>query len=722
MEPQPAKLCARCQLLEFDDEKEGGEVALTPNGGEYLTLPTRWYTRDDDDPGFWVLKVPRDDIEADESMFTDTLPLLPGLESSAREGCEFCALLRNTILAQANDEKVDPAEGIRTYLSQETPCKFSMYWMWFNESVEKYGLPLGLLCLKNGPADSNVCIWLRTTPGHTTTNWADKDSITWSRRLIDWCSSAHGHATDSFRPKRLIDVQTSPARLVRSQTLDSPPDYAALSYCWGSETDAQSQLTLDSGEAESQFSQQIDEKRLPAVARDAIATTRSLSIPYLWVDALCIRQDQRSPGEDWEEHTGVMDRIYGNALVTIGALSSPSCQDTFLLPQSAVYINFRSTLRPQVAGLLKLEFVDALMNNRAGDHNTPQKQVLWTNTLEKWNMRGWSAMEQLSSTSLLAFGRRNLFFSCPSGSWYFGGPDMSFNSLMQYGLDRTRPALWREIVGWYSARTGRFHNRPLGFADITDTFPTISSLARSYAAEAKLSESDYVAGLWKSALPGDLLWTMNDPHTVTASTLASHLDLLDAKPYISPSWSWANRGKVSQALLDDEDGRPCSLKPEYDSVDTHVVLRGEDPLGAISYAELRVTGTVAPIPGRQMITVEKEEVTVTTNMNDYQPRIWVSVTPPGGHQWQFSLDWEPEGKSQDTRELRMLVLGSFEMSGGERGLAGLLIRAVDGEVRGHQQGDRYKRVGAFRSDDGEQPPGSMQRFLLGGTQDTVVVV
>ena len=148
MEPQAAKLCKRCRLLEFNDEKEGGEIAVTANGAQYLTLPTRWYTRSENDPGFWVIDVPREDIDSDESMFKDTLPSLPGLEASARNGCEFCALLRNTILAQANDEKVDPVEGTRSYLSQESPCLFSMYWMWFNESVEKYGLPLGLLCLK----------------------------------------------------------------------------------------------------------------------------------------------------------------------------------------------------------------------------------------------------------------------------------------------------------------------------------------------------------------------------------------------------------------------------------------------------------------------------------------------------------------------------------------------------------------------------------------------
>jgi len=71
-----------------------------------------------------------------------------------------------------------------------------------------------------------------------------------------------------------------------------------------------------------------------------------------------------------------MDQIYGNALVTIGALSPPLCQDSFLVPQSAVFTNFRSTLRPEVTGLLKLDFVKATINNMFSIHNSPQKQVL----------------------------------------------------------------------------------------------------------------------------------------------------------------------------------------------------------------------------------------------------------------------------------------------------------------------------------------------------------
>jgi hypothetical protein len=247
-------------------------------------------------------------------------------------------------------------------------------------------------------------------------------------------------------------------------------------------------------------------------------------------------------------------------------------------------------------------------------------------------------------------------------------------------------------------------------------------LARSYAAAAGFSEVDYVAGLWMPTLLEDLLWTMNDQNTVIAPSLISLFAMLEAEPYISPSWSWANRGRVSYTFLDDDDGERSAVKPEYDRLETQIAHRGKDPLGAITHAELRITGRVSRVPAQLMLTVEKEKATVTSYANDYQPRTWVLVTEPGEHEWQFHLDWDPEGKVQDCDELRMLVLGSFETGPGKQPeLAGLLIRA-DGEGGG-ESGNKYKRAGVFRSLGGaEQPPGSVEKFLAGAAQESVVIL
>ena len=62
-----------------------------------------------------------------------------------------------------------------------------------------------------------------------------------------------------------------------------------------------------------------------------------------------------------------MDQIYGNACVTIGAISSKSCLEGFLRPREnefELYVNYRSTLRPAASGLLRLRLNQFIKDTR----------------------------------------------------------------------------------------------------------------------------------------------------------------------------------------------------------------------------------------------------------------------------------------------------------------------------------------------------------------------
>jgi hypothetical protein len=69
---------------------------------------------------------------------------------------------------------------------------------------------------------------------------------------------------------------------------------------------------------------------LPQTLRDAIAVTKSVSIPYLWVDALCILQDSE---EDESHEISMMERIYRNSFLTIVAVNSEEVTQGFLQPR-----------------------------------------------------------------------------------------------------------------------------------------------------------------------------------------------------------------------------------------------------------------------------------------------------------------------------------------------------------------------------------------------------
>ena len=60
----------------------------------------------------------------------------------------------------------------------------------------------------------------------------------------------------------------------------------------------------------------IQTTAVPKTYLDAIAVTREPGIQYLWIDSLCIVQNDDS---DWQQEAAPMAAVYENALVTIAA-------------------------------------------------------------------------------------------------------------------------------------------------------------------------------------------------------------------------------------------------------------------------------------------------------------------------------------------------------------------------------------------------------------------
>ncbi|KAF5676341.1 hypothetical protein FDENT_9510 [Fusarium denticulatum] len=145
------------------------------------------------------------------------------------------------------------------------------------------------------------------------------------RRVLQWlseCTKTHGgecsleyapfnSAFPGLHVLRLLDVQRN--CLVEVQ--DVVP-YLALSYIWGAVknirlTQLNLKRLLTPGSMEGL-------NGLPRTVRDAIELTRKLGVQYLWIDALCLIQNDM---EDLERGINVMDLIYERSLLTIIAAS-----------------------------------------------------------------------------------------------------------------------------------------------------------------------------------------------------------------------------------------------------------------------------------------------------------------------------------------------------------------------------------------------------------------
>jgi hypothetical protein len=69
-------------------------------------------------------------------------------------------------------------------------------------------------------------------------------------------------------------------------------------------------------ETKSSFEKSIPEGLLPQTFEDAVSTTRALGIRYLWIDSLCIVQDDP---EDWQAEALEMQNIYSGSTINIAA-------------------------------------------------------------------------------------------------------------------------------------------------------------------------------------------------------------------------------------------------------------------------------------------------------------------------------------------------------------------------------------------------------------------
>ncbi|KAH8803049.1 heterokaryon incompatibility protein-domain-containing protein, partial [Xylogone sp. PMI_703] len=121
-------------------------------------------------------------------------------------------------------------------------------------------------------------------------------------------------------PSRLLVFPLSPSSLtsdnvsiVLSTSLSADTQYIALSHRWGTnETCRTTCANLD----------RLTEKGIPTVDlpltfREAVQVARGLGYSYIWIDSLCIVQDDQ---EDWKAEAQRMAIIYDNAVCTIAAM------------------------------------------------------------------------------------------------------------------------------------------------------------------------------------------------------------------------------------------------------------------------------------------------------------------------------------------------------------------------------------------------------------------
>ncbi|EOD50821.1 putative heterokaryon incompatibility protein [Neofusicoccum parvum UCRNP2] len=316
--------------------------------------------------------------------------------------------------------------------------------------------------------------------------------------------------------------------------------YVALSYVWGTgrmfkHIMANSDHLLTKGS--------LKTSEIPNTIRDAINLVDRIGQRYLWVDALCIIQDDVSMQQS---QIAKMDRVYAEALFTIVAAYGNSAE--------AGLPGVSPGTRKQNQELLRLRdrsFLTILYDPTAISSSV-------------WIRRAWTMQELLFSQRCLIFTANQVFWRCASATWLeelalegAGStaleilPANSEDQLPTGALDTAGyPALYRRLLLAYRQRRLSFQSDQLNaFAGVTSTL-------------AAVQRDAFVWGLPRAQFAWALGWYFYGYHARhgAATKVTSPGGKVVDVPF--PSWSWAAWGGSEYLPPVDFKGGPAGVTAE----------------------------------------------------------------------------------------------------------------------------------------------------------------
>ncbi|KAI2471713.1 heterokaryon incompatibility protein-domain-containing protein [Annulohypoxylon bovei var. microspora] len=440
-----------------------------------------------------------------------------------------------------------------------------------------------LFALSNKPNPWDIIGRLESSPA-SILNDQYRDFV---QRWISQCADGHPHCgglTPARMPKRLVNVDSSNGDMIfLEQDIAERSSYIALSHCWQF-----SQPLKMTNDRLNRMGTSIHLDELSPTLRDAVRVARWLGIQYLWIDSLCIIQDDR---KDWEEQSVQMGNIYRQSYFTIAAhvdVNNPFLAQGCFLERK----HFRELAHQDDSGLSCSTLV-------RGDF-THDEEPVSSFTLTG---RGWCYQERLLASRIIHFRPGEISFECfsgttceceallPQGRLPWGRnpyktvkegfseyativePYEGSSSDMDDSLNPRKAWIaWRDIVSNYATTDFTFK---------TDRLPALASVASRMP---KRAFGSYLAGLWTGELISELLWRRS-----------FNVRRFRNKPYVAPSFSWASgSGPLTW-------WSPCQQPGESDLLVLAKILEADceletsEAFGQVRDGSIRLSGRVAPV-------------------------------------------------------------------------------------------------------------------------------
>jgi len=522
--------------------------------------------------------------------------------------------------------------------------------------------------------------------------------------MIKNCLSSHSRCRQqkpTTLPKRVLDLLLGPDSksvvLHESEWNEDEQryehgEYVALSHVWG--IGKGPKTTKDNLQSHLKG---IAWSTLPSTIQEAVVFTRALGIRYLWIDSLCLVQDDVQAKL---EESVRMDEIFGNAFLTIAATSATDSSSQPLFPEKARPFKTQAT---DNKGQLSKVYVREQPNHYSfkapfdeGSHMNEWE--LPFNMSEEANQhtpllkRAWAYTERLLSPRVLHFTKSEMILECREGYNCECGriEDTTFDSRttdsikQEFGrviteasqrpitngngthIDRRMDSmtsqlagttiangspdllrkredalqLWSYIITEFTARNMTYDERLIAIAGIAKAL-------------LPAMQSGYIAGQWTFSTLS-LLWYPND------STRCRRPKAMEGQTI--PSWSWA-ACEGSPIFFDNSSAMDLACRASF------------GPKGKRASAWSPIQGEPVNLAAAMATEVvfHASEQTYTLAKNHVAVEFTPDIVPPRG-----------EDKLADGETLVcVLVSMTFRSS-----IIGLVLKPTGGN-------NTYRRVGRF---------------------------
>ncbi|KAI0414845.1 heterokaryon incompatibility protein-domain-containing protein [Xylaria grammica] len=357
-----------------------------------------------------------------------------------------------------------------------------------------------------------------------------EDMMSTVRSWIERCDSTYINeecGTTSARtscvppmPTRVIDLgdgESAPARLVLTRGRLRQP-YVALIHRWG---DFNGVMTTTKSLRD--FETRLPIEKLPRAFQDIFLLLKRLGLRYVWVDIICIVQDDDA---EWTREAAAFGTIFDNAYLTVAASSTldASSGTSLANPQ---YSNYHP-IHPSRSGGL---YVSAY---KLFSFDELESLPLYS--------RAWIMQEVLFSNKILHIGRDQLYWQC-------GHTFEAENGEIKIGtqLRTALAAIWvKQILddtyyeklcfSWCELLTA-YSRCQMSFAE--DKLPGLSNIA---AKISNVNPVPYIQGHWFPSWrcsACSLLWFAAKHGLRTPSRERRPSRTIFPTQTVEPSWSWA---------------------------------------------------------------------------------------------------------------------------------------------------------------------------------------